>query len=103
MRNRLFIFGRFAHYPQGVFTAINRLALVSIKLCLNIGTLKLRVATLAYADYWWAFFHDPQLALWHVLSLTHPDRGEEALWKTNGTTTEVWTSEPKLGESFGVF
>jgi hypothetical protein len=33
--------------------------------------LKLRVATLAYADYWRSFFRYPQLGPWHVSSLAH--------------------------------
>ena len=77
MRNSLLVFGRFAHYPQGVLTAVYRLALVGIELRLNVGCirkagLELSVAPFADADGRRAWFYDPQLALLHDCSLAHP-------------------------------
>jgi len=71
MRNKLLIFGSFAHDPQCILAAIGRLAFVDIKLCLNIGTLELRVAPFTYANGWRALLHDPQFALLHNCSLAH--------------------------------
>src|ERR1700730_7730683 len=92
MRNRLFILGSFAHDPQSILATVCRLAFVGIKCGFNglLGVcLKLRIATLAYADHWWSFFHDPQLAPWHASSLAHLARRSEGLWISNGTTTQV--------------
>ena len=78
MKNRLFIFSRFAHDPQCILGAVCRLTFVAIESGFNSPLrvrLKLRAATLAYADHWWAFFHDPQLAFWHDLSLAQSGDG----------------------------
>ena len=78
MGNRLFIFGRFAHDAQSVLAAVGQLALVGIErgfnFLLGIGP-ELRVATLAYAEEWRGLFYDPQLALWHSLSLAQARDG----------------------------
>ena len=66
--NRLFVFGRFTHDSQGVLAAVYRLALVGIKLRLNIGILELSVAAFADAK---TLFHDPQFALPHDFSPAH--------------------------------
>ena len=71
MRSRLLVLGRFAHDPQRVLTAVYRLALVGIELCLNIRILELSVAPLAYADGRRGLFYDPQFALLHDCSLAH--------------------------------
>jgi hypothetical protein len=80
MKNRLFIFGRFAHDPQSVLAAIACSALVSIECRLNsllgIG-LKLRVATFAHAEDRRSFSYDSQFALWHEPSLAHLVTGAE--------------------------
>jgi hypothetical protein len=69
--NALFTFRGFAHNPQRILTAVHRLALVSVKLCLNIGIFELGIASLAHADGRRGLFHDPQFALWHGFSLAH--------------------------------
>jgi hypothetical protein len=71
MRNKLLFFRRLAHDPQSILTAVYRLALVGIELCLNIGILELSVAPFAYADGWMALLYDPQFALLHDCSLAH--------------------------------
>lgn len=82
MKNKLLIFGRFAHDSQRILAAIFRFALVSVERRFNSLfriCLKLRVATLAYADHWRSIFHDPQLAPWHASSLAHLVRTAECL------------------------
>jgi hypothetical protein len=71
MRNELLVFGRLAHDPQRVLAAIYRLALMGIKLRLNIDTLKLSVAPFADGDGRRGWFYDPQFALRHDCSLAH--------------------------------
>lgn len=71
MMNRLFILGRFAHDPQSVSTAIHRLALVSIELCLDIVGLELGITALTYPNGGRCSLYDPQLALLHNGSLAH--------------------------------
>jgi len=71
MTNRLFVLGRFAHDPQSILAAIYRLALVSVKLCLKIGTLKLSIAPFADRK---ARFYSSQFALRHDCSLAHMAR-----------------------------
>jgi hypothetical protein len=65
---QLFTFRRFPYDPQGVLTAVNRLALVSVKRCLDFclsfwlrqfGRLELRIATFADTDSWNWRFYDP--------------------------------------------
>jgi hypothetical protein len=72
MKNRLSIFGGFAHDPQGILTTIGQLAFVSIERGFNflLGiSFELRVATLAYGEERRGLFYDLQLALWHDPSL----------------------------------
>jgi hypothetical protein len=71
MRNELLVFGCFAHDPQGVLAAIYWLALVGIKLRLNIDTLKLSVAPFADGEGRRGWLYDPQFALLHDCSLAH--------------------------------
>jgi hypothetical protein len=77
MRTRLLIFRSLAHDAEGVLAGIHRLALVRIKLCLNIGTwrrkarLELSVAPFAYADGRRGPLYNAQLALLHDCSLAH--------------------------------
>jgi hypothetical protein len=75
MKNKLFIVGCFAHDPQGVLTAIKRLTLVGIKLCLNVGIFELSVAPFTNADGGRRLFYHPQFALLHDLSLAHGGDG----------------------------
>lgn len=74
MRNNLLIFGRLAHDPQSVLAAVCQLTLVSIErgfyFLFGLG-FELRVAAFANAEQWRGLFYDPQLALWHDLSLAH--------------------------------
>lgn len=67
----LLAFRGFAHDPQGVLAAIQRLALVGIKLDLNVSILELGIASLAHADGGRGLFHNPQFALRHDSSLAH--------------------------------
>lgn len=67
---KLFAFRGFADVPQGALATIQGLALVSIKLCLNLGfgvqDAGLELCIAALADTYrgkWRFFHDPQFAL----------------------------------------
>ena len=77
MRNRLLVFGRFAHDPQGVLATVYRLALVgikllsNIKLCIGQAGLELSIAAFTDADGGRAFLNDPQSALRHDCSLMH--------------------------------
>ncbi len=71
MKNRLFIFGRFAHDSQGILAAVGQFALMNIELCLNIGILKLSVAPFADANGWRSLLYNPQFALRHDCSLAH--------------------------------
>ncbi len=75
---KLFVFRGFTDDPQGILTAVHRLALVGIELCLNVGFeirkagLELGVAAFAYADgRWRGLLYDPQFALRHDCSLAH--------------------------------
>jgi hypothetical protein len=77
----LLAFRGFPHDPQSVLAAVNGLALVGFKLCLNIGVwarkvgLELGVAPFAYADGRRALLYDPQFALLHDCSLAHQAGG----------------------------
>jgi hypothetical protein len=71
MRNKLLVLSRFAHDPQGVLAAVRQNALMSIKLCLNIGTMELGVAPFTHADGRRASLYNPQFALLHDCSLAH--------------------------------
>ena len=71
MRNRLLVFGRFAHDPEGILAAVYRLAFVGVELCLKVGTLKLSVAPFADGDGRRGWFYDSQFALLHGFSLAH--------------------------------
>jgi hypothetical protein len=79
MKDRLFVFGRFANDPQRILTAIYRLALVGIKLCLNAIALELCVASFTDADGRRGLFYDPQFALCHDLSLAQAGEPEKYL------------------------
>jgi hypothetical protein len=58
--------------PQSVLTAVYRLALVGVKLCLNVGILELSVASFANSDGGRrGLLYDPQLTLLHGCSLAH--------------------------------
>jgi hypothetical protein len=74
MKNRLLVFGRLSHDPQRILATVGQFALMGIErgfnFLLRLG-LELRVAAFAYSDYRWVLFYDPQLALWHDLSLAH--------------------------------
>ncbi len=68
MRNKLSVFDRFAHDPQGILAAVGRFAFVGIERRFNVSfgvSLKLGVATFAHADSWRDLFYYAQLALWH--------------------------------------
>ena len=74
----LLVLGSLADYPQGILTAVYRIAFVGIKLCGNVslgirgGRLELCVTALTEAnDRRWGYFHDPQFALVHDCSLAH--------------------------------
>ena len=74
----LLVVGRLWDDPKGVLTAVERLALVGIKLCGNVSVgirgarRELCVTALTEAnDRRWRYFHDPQFALVHDCSLAH--------------------------------
>jgi hypothetical protein len=79
----LFAFGRFAHDPQGVLTAVYRLAGMCVELFCNIQlpcwpydparSLKRFIAadTCAQKSAFGVVLHDPQFALRHDCSLAH--------------------------------
>jgi len=77
MRNRLLIFGRFAHDPQRILTAIYRFAFMRVELGLNISAFELSIATFAHANHGSGLFHNSQLAFQHTPILTHLPRGVE--------------------------
>jgi hypothetical protein len=94
MKNRLFIFGRFAHNSQRILAAVGQFALMRVERGYNflVGFgLELQIAAFANTKQRRGFFYDSQTTLWHVLSLAHLERGVETLWKTNGTTTNTTT------------
>ena len=81
MRNRLLLFGSFAHDPQRILAAINRLTLVGIELLLDgrlgiphVGVSR-KLGVTAFADSEHRdvpnSLHDPKNALWHAESLAH--------------------------------
>jgi hypothetical protein len=69
---RLLAFGGFTDDADGVLAAVQRLALVGVKLCLDT-ILELRIASLTDTQNGYAIFslHDPELALLHDCSLAH--------------------------------
>jgi hypothetical protein len=74
----LFLFGGFAHDPQGVLAAVQRLTLVGFVLGRNIGyrimlaRFELGVAAFAHPnDRGRSLFNDPQASIRHGCSLTH--------------------------------
>ena len=77
MTNRLLVFGRFAHDPQSVLTAVCQFALVGIELRLNISIwrrkarFELGIASLTYANGWERTVYDPESAFLHDCSLAH--------------------------------
>jgi hypothetical protein len=78
MKNRLFIFGRFAHDPQRILAAVGQFALVGIECGFNFLLrfgLELQVAAFANTEQWRGFFYDSQFALWHNPSLTQGGDG----------------------------
>jgi len=79
----LFVFRGFADDPQGVLTAVHRLALVRLKLLVNGGYIwrsergygaKLHIAVLANAKLR-RFTDDPKFSLCHTPSLRRPRCG----------------------------
>jgi len=66
---QLLIFRRFSDDPQGVLAAVHRIAFVGIKLCLNIRSLELSIASFTNAKGR-ALFYDSQFTL-HNFSLSH--------------------------------
>src|SRR6266446_10924443 len=92
---QLLVVGRLGDDPKGVLTAVERLALVGIKLCGNVSLgirgarLELCVTALTEAnDRRWRYFHDPQFALVHDCSLAHQAGRASRLWKSTGTTSD---------------
>jgi len=74
----LLVFRRLPHNSQSILAAVYGLALVSIKLCLNVGIwgrqvgLELRIAPFAYADgRGRGLLYDPQASARHGGSLPH--------------------------------
>jgi len=80
MRNELFVLGRFADDPQSVLAAVCRLALVGIKLCLNLGVwtckagLELSITPFAYADGREGSLYDTEFTFQHDYILVHQAR-----------------------------
>jgi len=74
---RLLVFRGFPHDPQGILTAVCQLALMSIKLRLNVGIWRgkarpeLGIAPFTYAEGWKGSLYDLQSALLHNCSLAH--------------------------------
>jgi hypothetical protein len=66
---KLFTFGRFAYDPQSILATVYGLALVGVKLSLNVIAFESGVTSFADAKSRGTLFHDPQLALWHDSSL----------------------------------
>lgn len=66
---RLLVFRSLAHDPQCVLAGVHRLALVGVKLCLNIIALELGATSFADAESRRGLLYDPQFALGHDLSL----------------------------------
>src|SRR6266446_2950603 len=93
---QLLVVGRLGDDPKGVLTAVERLALVGIKLCGNVSLgvrgarLELCVTALTDAnDRRWGYFHHSQFALLHDRSLAHPGREVATPWKSNGATAPL--------------
>ena len=86
---RLFAFGRLAHDPQGVLTAVYRLACMRVELVADtsessVGVygrfrccLELGIAAFTNSEHWDmpGLFYDSQLAFGHVQSLAHRKDG----------------------------
>src|SRR6266576_4817941 len=92
---QLLVVGRLWDDPKGVLTAVERLALVGIKLCGNVSVgirsarFELCVTALTDAnDRRWGYFHDPQFALVHDCSLAHLAGRSGRLWKSNRAITD---------------
>src|ERR1700685_1551183 len=66
--HRLLAFRRLANDPQGILTAIRRLALVGIELCLNIAVFELSVAPFTHTERRFLFY-DPKFSFRHDCSL----------------------------------
>lgn len=67
---RLLAFGSFAHDPQRVLAAIQRLAIVGIECGPNLGVRSIKLRTATFADAKGGIlFHDPQFAFRHEYSL----------------------------------
>jgi hypothetical protein len=78
MKNRLFIFGRFAHDPQRILAAVGQFALVGIECGFNFLLrfgLELQITAFANANHRCGLFYDSQLTLWHDLSLAQGGDG----------------------------
>jgi hypothetical protein len=73
---RLLVFRGFSHDPQSILAAVYHLALVGVKLCLNIGILELSVASFAHSyGRRRRLLYDPQFPLLHNCSLAHSAGG----------------------------
>ena len=67
---RLLAFGSFAHDPQRILAAVQRLAIVGIECGLNLGIRTAKLRATAFADgKSGILFHDPECAFRHEYSL----------------------------------
>ena len=94
----LFVFRGFVRDPQGALTAVQRFALVRIKLALQIvrsfldacGSRSVELLAAIGADghagYGADMFYDPNRAFSHAHSLAHGLGGPRSCRKSNGTT-----------------
>jgi hypothetical protein len=80
MRNRLLIFGRFAHDSDGILAAIHQFALMSIECGVNfhrrlvwVSATGFELSITAFADpeCQGSFLYDPKAAYLHDFSLAH--------------------------------
>ena len=70
MRNRLLAFGRLAHDPQSVLTAVERLAVVGVERGLNLRVRPVKLRTAPFADSKGRIaLDDSQFAFCHATSL----------------------------------
>jgi len=80
MKNKLFIFGGFAHDPQGILTSVRQLALVGVKRGLDrlfrFG-FELGVTALTNAGYRRVRSYNSQLAPRHCFILAQVRHGAE--------------------------
>jgi hypothetical protein len=70
MRDRLFVFGSFADYPQGILAAVNGLTDMSIKCDFNFDVVPAKLRTAPFTDSEdGLLLDDSQFALRHENSL----------------------------------